>query len=480
MDARRGLLPTSVLRLSALYVLVFSLAASGLVGLLYVSAVRALDRETDDVIAAELQGLADQYQTAGTEGLAALIGERVRMGGSSGDVYLLVDRELRPIAGNLAGWPAPGDPAQRWMEFDVSAARGSGIEARHVRAGIFALPDGDRLLVGTDIHEREAFKSRIAWTLLLSVGAIILVGASLGAWMNRQVLRRVGAISSAAREIVDGNFSRRLPMDASGDEFDALSANLNEMLERVEQLTDALRYVMDSTAHDLRGPLNRLRARVESGLRNLGRDPDPSALEGALKDADALGRTLDALLRIAQAQGGPATAEFGPVDLAQLATEIQELYEPVARERGVDLRIPVGPSAIVRGSRQLLAHALANLVDNALKFTPRGGSVEIAVHRESDGTMLSVADTGPGIPANDRARALVRGVRLATADQPLGSGLGLSLVAAVARMHHARLELTDNRPGLCVELHFPASDGRSPARPRPAGSSFANRHERAL
>jgi signal transduction histidine kinase len=453
--AARGLLPTSVLRLSAFYVVIFSLAASALVGLLYINAVRALDRETDEVIDAELQGLVEQYQGGGLEALATVIEERVKTGSSSGDVYLLAGPDSQPMAGNLATWPVRGSSAERWTEFEVSVAHGSTFEPRTVRAGVFALPGGYRLLVGTDIHEREAFKSRIGWTLLASVLIVIAIGALLGAWMNRSVLRRVNAISAAGREIVEGNFSQRLPRSGSGDEFDSLAANLNEMLDRVEHLTGALRFVIDSTAHDLRGPLSRMRATIESGLR--GADPEVRrpALEEALREADTLDGTLDSLLRIAQAQGGPASAEIVPLDLGQLAGEVVELYEPVAAERQIRLRAFVGEPATVRGSRQLLAHALANLIDNALKYTPPGGEVDVRVLRDADGLQLTVADSGPGIPAAERERALQRFVRLEAASQSPGSGLGLSLVAAVARMHHAGLALEDNRPGLRVVLRFP-------------------------
>ncbi len=452
--ARSTPLRTYALRLSFVYVLVFSLATSVLVGLLFAYAVRALDRETDDVIGAELQGLAEQYQTGDLDALAAVIRERVQTGTSTGDVYLLVDPALRPIAGNIATWPEQGTVAEPWFEFEVSVMRGAGFESRTVRAGVFTLPGNDRLLVGTDIQEREAFKSRIGLTLLASLLIVITVGALLGAWMNRHVLQRVDAISAAGRAIVEGNFGQRLPRSGSGDEFDSLAANLNEMLDRVEQLTAALRFVIDSTAHDLRGPLNRMRTRIESGLRCMDVGASRQALEGALRDAETLENTLASLLRIAQAQGGAAAAEFAPLDLGQLAGEVVELYEPVALERRIDLRVGHHEPAPLRGSRQLLAHALANLVDNALKYTPAGGRVDVQVLRDESGLCLVVADDGPGIPEAKRARAVERCVRLAGSEHVPGSGLGLSLVAAVARMHHATLALEDNAPGLRVVLHF--------------------------
>jgi signal transduction histidine kinase len=450
----RSLLPTSALRLSIVYVLLFSLVTSLLVGLVYAYAVRALDRETDEVIDAELQGLAEQYRGGGLAALASVISERVQTGTSTGDVYLLVDPDLRPVAGNIAAWPTQGTPSARWIEFDVSVSRGPAFESRTVRAGLFTLSGGYRLLVGTDIHERDVFKSRIGWTLLAALLMVLAVGTLLGIRMNRQVLHRVNSISAAGRAIVDGDFSQRLPRSGSGDEFDSLAANLNEMLERVEQLTAALRFVIDATAHDLRGPLNRMRARIESGLRHTAPGTSRAALEDSLKDAEDLERTLATLLRIAQAQGGAASAEVATLDLGQLVAEVVELYEPVAAERGIELRAQADAPATIRGSRQLLAHALANLIDNALKFTPSGGTVIVQVQRDAGGLRLSVADTGPGISPADRERALERGVRLEGAGEVPGSGLGLSLVAAVARMHHASLELGDNRPGLRVTLRF--------------------------
>lgn len=440
--------------MSLVYVVVFSLATSALAGLLYAYAVRALDSETDEVISAELRGLAEQYRTGGLNALASVISERVQSGGSTGDVYLLADPELRPIVGNIAAWPSQGTVAEPWFDFEVSVMRDSAFESRLVRAGVFRLSGGYRLLVGTDIHDREAFKSRIGWTLLASLLLTIAVGSALGAWMNRHVLRRVDAISAAGHEIVEGNFSRRLPRSGSGDELDTLAANLNDMLDRVEQLTAALRFVIDSTAHDLRGPLNRMRGRIEAGLRSKDAGTARRSLEETLRDAEALEGTLAALLRIAQAQGGAASAEIAPLDLGQLASEVVELYEPLAQDRRVTLVVHRSEPATVRGSRQLLAHALANLVDNALKFTPAGGRVEVRVQRESNGLSLVVADDGPGIPAEDRKRAQERFVRLAGSEHAPGSGLGLSLVSAVARMHHATLQLEDNEPGLRVVLRF--------------------------
>jgi signal transduction histidine kinase len=462
--AAQAFLPTSVLRLSAVYIVVFSIAVSLLLGLLYGYVARALDRQTDEVIEAELQGLAEQYSTRGLDGLTAVIEERARTGGRTGDLYLLADPDLRPLAGNLALWPKPVQPSDRWIEFDVSVSHGTGFESHRVRAGLFTLPDGHRLLVGDDIRERERFKRLIGWTLLASIVIVIATGAVLGIGMNRRVLGRVDAISGTARRIVDGHFSERLARSGTGDEFDALARSLNQMLDQIEHLTAALRFVIDSTAHDLRSPLHRLRARIEASLD----DDDPAAarrtLEATLRDAEHLQRTLNSLLNIAQAQGGGDATEFAPVDLDALAAEMAELYEPAASDRGIVLAARRSGPAVVQGSRQLLAHAVANLIDNALKYTPGGGRVEIGAACRGDRVALIVADTGPGIPADDRDKALLRFVRLQDRSpedeaRAPGTGLGLSLVYAVARLHQAGLSLADNAPGLRVTLEFQAAVG---------------------
>jgi len=449
-------LQTSVLRLSLVYVIVFSLATSLLLGLLYAYVASALDRETDDVIAAEMQGLAEQYSERGLNGLASVIEERARTAGRQGDLYLLADPTLARLAGNLPVWPEKQLSTGRWIEFEVSVASASGFEPHGVRAGLYTLPGGYHLLVGTDIREREAFKELIGWTLLASVLLVILLGALIGYWMNLRVLGRVHAISAAGREIIDGNFSRRLPRGRLGDEFDTLAANLNEMLDRIEYLTAALRFVIDSTAHDLRSPLSRMRVRIEAALASVESEAARRTLQETLRDAELVHRTLDSLLRIAQAQGGAGATELAPLDLGDLAAEIAELYEPVATDRQTVLRVVRAGPAVIHGSRQLLAHAVANLVDNALKFTPAGGSIELRVGRSGERVQLVVADTGPGIPAADRELVLQRFVRLADSSTAPGIGLGLSLVSAVVRLHRATLSLMDNEPGLKVVIEFPA------------------------
>jgi hypothetical protein len=271
--------------------------------------------------------------------------------------------------------------------------------------------------------------------------------------MNRRLLNQVHAITTAGQDIANGDFARRLPVRGSGDELDELATQLNALLERIEQLTVALRFVIDGTAHDLRGPLNRLRLRLEQALEHAasdGREP----IEAALQDADTLLRTLEALLRIAQVQSGAANAEIAELNLAKLVREIAELYAPLAEQRGIRMDIERLDEARVQASRQLLAHAVANLLDNAVKYTPVGGQIGVAIQADAEAVTLTVRDTGPGIPPADRERVLQRFVRLDSAQAEPGTGLGLSLVAAVCRFHHAGLSLEDAEPGLRVRLVF--------------------------
>jgi signal transduction histidine kinase len=370
-------------------------------------------------------------------------------------VYLLADSNLKPLVGNLDVWPQLTTQRDKWFEFVVNVSTEQGVERHPIRAALVTLPDGYRLLIGTDVVERARLAAVMQRVGALAVVLLILIGSVIAIWMNRRVLRQVHAIAEAGQEIAKGDFAKRLPLSGYGDELDELAGRLNDLLERIEQLTLALRFVIDGTAHDLRGPLNRLRLRLEQALGSVAA-PGRAPIEAALQDADALLRTLEALLRIAQAQSGAANAEIAALDLRKLAMEIAELYAPLAEQRGITLRLGVMESGSIQASRQLLAHAIANLLDNAIKYTPGDGLVELQVRNAAAQMELWVQDNGPGIPAADRDRVLQRFVRLDSAQAEPGTGLGLSLVAAVCRFHHASLALEDAGPGLRVRLRFTA------------------------
>jgi signal transduction histidine kinase len=332
-----------------------------------------------------------------------------------------------------------------------------------VRAQRFLLPGGRRLLVGTDILERRRLASRLRTAMYWGIGSIVLLAAAFGIAYSRGIRRRLRVFAATCESIMAGDLSQRLPMQTAHDEFDALATAVNRMLERIEQQTRVLRTTFDSAAHDLRGPLYRARVRIEETLRHPGlADGSRETMEATLAELERVQRILGTLLQIAQADGSAHELPAQAVDLAQLARELVDLYTPEASERGIALAYSGADTAATRGNGQLLAQALVNLIENAIKYVPAGGHIEVSIARQPDGLLLSVADDGPGIPEADRQRILQPFVRLERDRDQAGSGLGLSLVAAVMRMHLASMELLDNRPGLRVQSHFPpAAPGAS-------------------
>jgi hypothetical protein len=294
-----------------------------------------------------------------------------------------------------------------------------------------------------------------------------------GGWLlSRNLLTRLDSINRISREVMAGDLSQRLPLTRAGDEFDSLAENLNRMLERTERLMKGMRSVTDSIAHDLRTPLNRLRNRLEGVVNHpLSEAETRGEIEAAVEETDTLISTFNALLLIAEAEAGLAREAMEPVDLPNVVEGIAELYGPVAEEKGVTLAVAPSGAARIEGNKRLISQALANLVDNAIKYTPEGGAVRILVEHTSAGTALSVADNGPGISATDRPRVLERFVRLEASRNSPGTGLGLSLVAAVARLHDARFELADNKPGLKATLVFIRRPVRKAPVTSPATSS---------
>ena len=324
------------------------------------------------------------------------------------------------------------------------------------------------LLVAQDVHERYLTQNMFTTTLPWTVALILVLGLTGGALMSRNMLRKLDNINRISGEIIAGHLTRRIPVSSVHDEFDDLAENLNRMLDRIERLMKGLREVTDSVAHDLRTPLNRLRNRLEESLaRHNAHGQDASEIERAIAETDQLIGTFNALLLIAETDAGTARGAMSPLDLASVAADVCELYEPLAEEKGVALTLVPSGAATIEGNRSLISQALANLVDNAIKYTPPGGQIVIRPGQCPDGVELAVADSGPGIPAHERGRVTERFVRLEASRHSPGTGLGLSLVAAVAHFHGAQLLLEDNGPGLKAILRFPRAAARAPAPPRP-------------
>jgi len=448
-----GILDTSPFRLAIVYSIVFACGAAALLGAVDFAVSRVVDGSTDNLIEAEVQGLREQVMVLSRSDFIELIEQRSQDQDVRGAVYLMVDPQLRPVAGNVPAWPKVAANEGKWIQFKVSVPFGDETREHEMRAQRFPLPGGYRMLVGHDVQERQDVKNLMMRGLIAAVVLTLLLGLGGGFWMGRRILAQAGAISAVATQIMRGDLSQRLPVRKADDEINTLAREINTMLDKIEQLTLGMRTVLDSAAHDLRTPLNRLQSTAEGAMSQLEPgSPERRVLERVTSEVDHMRSTLDALLRIALAETGTVARE--PVDLSELVQSMVELYAPVSEERGIRLRSAVVPGVQVQGNRQLLAQALANLLDNAIKFTPDGGHIRVLLQAQGVGPEVIVEDSGPGIPADKREIVLGRRVRLDEARKFPGSGLGLSLVAAVTKLHGARLTLDDAGPGLRVSLKF--------------------------
>ncbi|WOJ91562.1 ATP-binding protein [Methylocapsa polymorpha] len=467
---------TTVFKISLAYLVISAIGAGIVLGSIGENIRTLLDEQIAQTVDADIAGLSEQYAQGGIRRLIDSIEKRARRPGAG--LYLVTTFAGEPIAGNIIGLP-PDLLNHPGLVETVYQASGGGPEKRRALARIFALPGGFRLLVGQDLEEGESLRHILGGALLTSLFWLVIIGTLGGLWVARRVLNRVDAINAKARRIVAGDLTGRLPLAGTGDELDRLVQNFNAMLDRIAELMAGLKEVSDNIAHDLKTPLTRLRSRAEQALR-FAKSPEDyrGALEKVLEESDRLIQIFDALLMIARAEAGSGREGMSDFDAASVARDIGELYEPVAEEGGVALRISVEPDLILHGSRELVSQAVANLVDNALKYggqenadgsadalaqEPNAGlpalaakTVDLAARRRGDRVEISVADRGPGIPAQDRARVLDRFVRLENSRSRPGSGLGLSLAAAVARLHNGHLQIEDNAPGLRVVLSFPA------------------------
>lgn len=446
----RGAMGSSTFRLALIYMALFGTSVLILLGFIYWSTAGTMTRQVDETIEAEIKGLAEHYRSDGLTGLSAIIARRVSSHAGGSAIYLLTDIVHTPMVGNLDRWPEVPVDADGWIEFRLGA-KGEAIHMARARS--FKLDGGFHLLVGRDIQDLVAAKRRIVnalgWGLFMTL-VLALVG---GTMMTRSTVRRLEAITGTSRIIMDGDLSRRIPRDHSGDDFDHLAANLNAMFERIETLMEEIKRVSDNIAHDLKTPLTRLKGHLERLEADLG--SDHAGLQRALDEADGLLATFSALMRIARVESGARRAGFAPLAVARVAGDAVELYQALADEKEQRLLLGSDAEPWILGDRDLLFQALANLLDNAIKFTPRGGTVRVRVGTHGREAVLTVSDSGPGVPEAAREKVLQRFFRLEESRSTPGNGLGLSLTAAVVKLHHGNLQLSDNRPGLRVQMRMP-------------------------
>jgi signal transduction histidine kinase len=451
----RNLFRTTAFKLSFAYLVVFATFALLALGYVAWNASRALDDQMVSTIEAEINGLSEQYKVGGLRRLIAAVQRRAGEPGAS--LYLVTNAAGERIVGNIEALPTGllVDPGQTEAGY-VRNGESQSLDHRAIMQ-IFVLPGGFRLLVGRDVEERDRLRLVIGRTFGSSVGLVVLLGVA-GAWfIASRVLKRVDAMTETTRRIMAGDLDGRLAVAGTGDELDRLARNLNAMLERIGELMRGLRDVSDNIAHDLKTPLTRLRNRAEEALRT-AETPETlrAALEGVIAESDGLIRVFNALLMIARLEGVDANRDFVAFDAGAVMRSVAELYEPLASEQGTTLIVETGDAALtMRGNRELVGQALANLVDNAVKYGGAQGVIRLTAARSGETLRLSVADSGPGIPVEARGRVLDRFVRLEEARSRPGFGLGLSLVNAVVRLHQGTLSLEDDAPGLRVVVTLP-------------------------
>lgn len=458
-----AILNTTAARLSALFLLLFMVCAIALVTYMTALSVRMLTGQTREAIDQEIAQLNQVYQIAGLSGLVRAVDRRARQPGAN--LFLIADPAGRILAGNVESL-APGILDDRgWTERpfsyvrygDAGAAREGGGPHQAI-ARVFELPNGLIALVGKDLGEPERLRVVVRKALILALGMMALGGFLIWFFVGRRALKRIDAVSAASRRIMGGDLTGRLPVSGSGDEFDRLSGNLNAMLARIGELNDGLKQVADNIAHDLKTPLTRLRNRAEAALAS-GKDEAElrAGLEQTIAESDQLIRTFNAILMISRLEAGNGATERGPVDLAAVARDVCDLYEPLAEEAGVALACGKLEDATATGNRELIGQMVSNVVDNAIKYAGGEGKaarVTVSVVNGPQGPVLTVSDNGPGIPPDDRERATERFVRLEESRSLPGSGLGLALAKAVMKFHGGRLELGDAEPGLAVSMIF--------------------------
>jgi signal transduction histidine kinase len=473
MTALGKLFRTTTFKLTLVYLTVFALFAAFLLAYFAWNTRRLVTEQIVATVDAEIAGLSDLYQQGGIRRLIFAIDDRGSRPGSS--LYLLTTAAGEGVTGNIGSLTSGILDKSGWTETAYRRIDESDSAAEHrALVRVMQLPGGFRLLVGRDLEERERLHDIMISAGRWSIALVVVLGIAGGFFVTRRVLKRVEAMTGTTQRIMSGDLSGRLPVSGSNDELDRLAENLNAMLERIEALMRGLKEVTDNIAHDLKTPLTRLRNRAEEALRTAEDESQyRAALERTIDESDALIATFNALLMIARAESGQARDGMVDFDAAEIAHGIGELYEPLADDKGLTLRVEAPEAAPMHGNRELISQALANLVDNAIKYAApapalapagadgdqpvNGVQPEIVVKAAGDGDriLLTVADTGPGIPEGDRMRAVERFVRLEQSRSQPGSGLGLSLANAVARLHGGELRLEDNQPGLRSVLALP-------------------------
>ncbi|WP_149903326.1 HAMP domain-containing sensor histidine kinase [Mesorhizobium sp. SARCC-RB16n] len=434
---------------------ILAVALLSMAGFLYRETVGYLTRQIDDALIADARSFANSDPASLPARIQKALADDRRREKAFG--IFAIDRTR--LAGNMAVLPPILPGLDNPQTLTLSLNDGGGSTSEHVRIVSATLKNGNLLVLGHATESVDEIREIIVRALLLAVFPALAISLIGGVGMSRAMLRRVEAVRRACSSIMQGHFDRRLPVHKRQDEFDKLSVIVNAMLDEIERLVGDVKGAGDAIAHDLRTPLTRLRSRLERSMRAISDDgPVKEAMQKSLGDIDQLLATIAALMRIAEVEQSRRRENFSKVDLGEIVTALAEFYQPIAEERGLDFVVVCQPVALVDADGDLLFEALANLVDNAIKFTPADGRVGLELVAAPTGSIVRVWDTGSGIPAEERGNVLRRFYRLDPSRQTPGTGLGLSLVSAIARLHQFPLSLRDSDSGgLNVELLCPAN-----------------------
>ena len=448
---------SSTFKRALIWIGIFGTVVLVLFGYVYWSTSSYVLSRSDHAIAKEHAVLWKAYEAAGRSGLVAAIDQSIADDRFEGGLYLLTDPSLTPVAGNLKVWPSELKDFDGWRTFSTRAWKPDAADRPVLHASFKTLPDGYHLLVGKDISDLYEFASKINTALALVLALLFVLAGAASISVTRRTVGRIEAINATSQAIMQSGLGKRIPLHGTRDEWDQLAQNLNSMLDRIEALMGEVKQVTDNVAHDLRTPLTRMRGRLEkacSGPREAG--CDQSLIEETMVELDGVLRMFSSLMRISQIETSEVTTPFGSVNLTKIAEDVVELFDAAAEEKGGQLHLVGDGHVFILGDRDLLFDAIANLVDNAIKHGGKAVQVAVEVAQCEGDAVISVADNGPGIPVEEHANVFKRFYRLERSRRSPGNGLGLSVVAAVARLYGADIEMLDNLPGLKIQLRFPS------------------------
>jgi len=456
-------LTSSTFKLALIAIGTFGVIVSVIFSYVYLSTSAYVRSRSDHWIMVESMDLRGVYEQSGRDALIGLIRQRIADRIFADHVYILTDPSSAVLAANLGEWPPTATAASGWAEFRAAGASSDATAPPLVRGMIHTFPSGDRLLVGRDISDLDHFTRKIERAVISVISLIFVVAGFASILVTRRTVARIEQINATSRAIMASGLDKRIPLRGTHDEWDRVAENLNLMLDRIETLMGEIKQVSDNLAHDLRTPLTRMRGRLEKAYHGQRLDEDAQALIGdTIADLDAVLRIFSSITRIAQIETGERKEAFRTVNLVEVAHEVVELYDAAAEQNGSLLTISGNGEVLTTGDRDLIFDAIANLVDNAIKHGRAGGQVVVACATVNGSPVVSITDDGPGIPADQHEHVFKRFYRLEQSRYTPGNGLGLSLVAAVARLHGARIEMCDNAPGLMVKLWFSAPKSERP------------------